>query len=130
MYGEVDDPKFPPTGMVCELQINDPLFLELNNRVNKLYKKNKTIIRAYINLFLPNEKPYFHIDGDVRTFLFYINPKVDINENGETQFFLNGEIKGFLPIPGSMVSFDGNILHRATSFRSLPRITVALKYKF
>ena len=127
-YGERDSEKFPPTGLVSNLQFHDSLFVQLDSKVNQLNKTKKKIRRAYVNLFLPNERPFFHTDGNIRTFLFYFNPKVDINENGETQFFLDKEIRGILPVPGSVVSFDGTILHRATSFRTLPRITVAFKF--
>ena len=128
-YGERDSEKFPPTGLVSNISFHDPLFVQLDLKVQQLNKTKKKIRRAYVNLFLPNERPFFHTDGNIRTFLFYFNPKVDLNENGETQFFFDNEIRGILPVPGSAVSFDGNILHRATSFRSYPRITVALKYE-
>lgn len=128
-YGERDSEKFPPTGLVSNISFHDSLFVQLDSKVQQLNKTRKKIRRAYVNLFLPNERPFFHTDGNIRTFLFYFNPKVDLNENGETQFFLDKEIRGILPVPGSVVSFDGTILHRATSFRSFPRITVALKYE-
>lgn len=130
VYGEVDNEDHFPTGMISELKTDEPLFEELEREVYKIDKNYKSLERAYINLFLPNENPYFHVDGNVRTFLFYLNPKVDLDEQGETQFYLDGEIRGIPPRPGLMVSFDGNVLHRATSFRTKPRITVALKYKY
>jgi hypothetical protein len=130
-YGEVDNEGLPPTGMVYEISLNDPLYDVFHNIV---ISKNPTIAnlkskRSYINLFFPNEKPYFHIDGNVITCLFYITPKYDINMGGETQFVEEGRgIIGVPSKPARLVIFDGKILHKATSFRSKPRITVALKY--
>jgi hypothetical protein len=47
---------------------------------------------------------------------------------GETQFVIDDEIKGVFPIPNRMVMFNANILHRATTFRSRHRFTLAIKY--
>ena len=46
----------------------------------------------------------------------------------ETQFYIDGEIRGVVPISNRMVYFDANILHRATTFRDRHRFTVAIKY--
>jgi len=85
--------------------------------------------RMYINCFAPNENPFFHKDGDSGfTVLYYPNLDWDINEQGETQFLINEEIRGILPIPNRLVKFDATILHRATCFRTKHRFTVAIKY--
>jgi hypothetical protein len=53
----------------------------------------------------------------------------DVNEGGETQFYIDENIYGITPVPNRMVIFDASILHRATSFRSSHRFTVAIKYQ-
>jgi hypothetical protein len=141
-YGECDHPGTPPTGLVCDFTHNlkndtvlDPIIKFLKHLNDKIYEKNsslkeKTLYRVYLNLFLPNEKPYFHIDGhETVTCLYYLNPILDCNEGGETQFLINGEIKGIISKPGRLVIFNGDILHRATSFKSHPRLTLAFKFK-
>ena len=127
-YGEMDKLTDPPRGLVMGLEgplldIFHSFVVAQNNSFN--FRK---IQRAYVNLFLPNENPFFHEDGDVFTNLFYLNPQYDIDEGGETQFFIDDKIIGIQSKPSRLVVFDGRILHRATSFRTKPRITVALKY--
>jgi hypothetical protein len=60
--------------------------------------------------------------------LFYITPKYDYDEGGETQLLIDGNIIGIRPIPSRLLIFDGNVMHKATSYRSKPRLTVAFKY--
>jgi hypothetical protein len=131
-YGETDNEDTPPTGVVFDIDESDPLrqlFVSKIKECGSIFNiKLDSCIRCYVNLFLPNERPYFHTDGDVITCLFYFNPKYDIDEGGETQFIIDGDVRGILPEPGRLVVFDGRILHRATSFRSKPRITVAVKF--
>ena len=50
------------------------------------------------------------------------------NDLGETQFLIDGEIKGILPKPNRMLGFDADLLHRATTFRDKHRFTIAIKY--
>lgn len=127
-YGETDEPQLPPTGMKVDIDPEDHLFKIFENKIIERNVHGKSLQKSYVNLFLPFERPFFHNDGPVRTILFYINPKVNANQNGETQFLIDGEIRGILPVPGSMICFDGMMIHRATSFRNIPRITVAFKY--
>jgi hypothetical protein len=129
-YGEADNPNLPPTGLALNLNPSDDIYLKLYNVLLEKNDavKNLKLQRSYINLFLPNERPYFHIDGKVTTFLFYINPPVSYDEGGETQFIVNDEVINVLSKPCRLVEFDGMIKHRATSFRTLPRITVAFKF--
>jgi len=83
----------------------------------------------YVNCFVPCERPYFHTDGDEGvTFLYYPNMKWDKDDGGETQFLMNDDLYGVLPIPNRMVVFSANLLHRATTFRNDHRFTVAIKY--
>ena len=129
-YGEVDSYDTPPTGMVFDLSNDDQLYETFYNAVvrNHFVVKNLKLQRAYVNLFLPNENPYFHNDGNVITCLFYINPSYDVNEGGETQFLIEDNIVGIKAKPARLVVFDGKIVHKATSFRNHPRVTVALKF--
>lgn len=129
-YGEVDTFEHPPTGMVHN--INDSHLLTGLKEIIFNYNKElceKEIQRSYINLFLPGENPFFHADGEVITCLFYFNPEYDINEGGETQFFVEDSLIAVQCKPARLVIFNGKLLHRATSFRSKPRITVAIKFK-
>ena len=85
--------------------------------------------RMYVNCFASSENPHFHIDGDYGiTMLYYVNDEWDIEMGGETQFLIDDEIRGVLPFPNRLVYFDANILHKATSYRSGHRFTLALKY--
>ena len=138
-YGEVDNPYNKPTGVVCDFgEIYDSLNPEIGNVLNTLisqiyekrkYLENFKINRIYLNLFLPQENPNFHTDGEhIVTCLYYLNPEYDLDEGGETQFILNDEIKGIRSKPGRLVIFDGSLKHRATSFRSHPRLTLAIKF--
>ena len=131
-YGENDDIDLPPTGLIHELTLNDTVYLKTIELVkaNVVFLKNSVPYRAYINFFLPLDKPYFHTDGYGTTVLFYATEFFDIQEGGETQFINNmGHIIGVFPKPTSMVVFDASIKHRATSYRTKPRFTVALKYE-
>jgi hypothetical protein len=93
---------------------------------------NMRLTEMYVNSFSPTEIPYFHIDIDEheegRTFLYYANQEWNMNDGGETQFFINNELYGVLPIPNRMVTFDAKIPHRATSFRNRFRFTLAARY--
>jgi hypothetical protein len=132
-YGEVDSPEHHPTGLVHNFSTDDLTFNEIKCRIEEHAPELKeySIDRAYLNFFIPNENPYYHHDGDCTTVIFYVTLSNELNQNGET-LFLNDNNKtlfGVLPISGRVVVFDGRIKHRATSFRSLPRITLAIKYK-
>lgn len=132
LYGEKDTPYTPVTGMVTPLK-DENILVPLNKIC---LSKNKNIDtskmqRACINLFIPNERPYFHADGDVYTCLFYVvdDENLCINEGGETQFLVDEKIVGIFPKCCRLVIFDGTIFHRATTFRTKPRFTIAIKYR-
>ncbi len=133
-YGETDRFDTPVSGMVYDFNLENKFDNDLIIRLKYIIfsvcpdLKKLKLYRQYVNLFLPNERPYFHEDGRGTTCLFYFNQNYSLDEGGETQFYLNDTITGVLPKPGRLVIFDGEILHRATSFRSNPRITVALKF--
>ena len=130
--GEKDYPDVPPTGIVHEIHLKNNI-----NHIftNTLYSKTNilkeyTNYRSYINCFIPGENPYWHQDGKGYTCLYYPNVEYGhLNEGGETQFLINdSEIKGILPIPNRMVIFNGLIYHKATSFRTQHRYTIAIKF--
>jgi hypothetical protein len=130
--GEKDQSNLPPTGIVHEISIKS----DINSIfTNILYSKVDILkkyvnYRSYINCFTPGENPYWHQDGKGYTCLYYPNIKYnELNEGGETQFLIDGpEIKGILPISNRMIIFNGLIYHRATSFRTQHRYTIAIKF--
>ena len=129
-YGERDRPHHTPVGMVVELDGTDLGNYLRDVAISKFDKLDGLELqRSYVNLFLPNDRPYFHQDGDVFTCLFYITPQYDIGEGGETQFIVNNIIQGLPPRPARLVVFDGEMWHRATSYRSHPRLTAAVKFE-
>tara|TARA_R110000803_G_scaffold59658_1_gene118492 strand:- start:620 stop:1096 length:477 start_codon:yes stop_codon:yes gene_type:complete len=130
--GEKDHKKSLPTGGIFSISNKSKLFSLLDkNLVDKFEQlKNLKCYRAYINFFSFNENPYFHQDNNIGyTCLFYPNIDFELNEGGETQFLINNEIRGILPIPNRMILFDAKIDHKATSFRSRHRFTLAIKYQ-
>jgi len=129
-YGETDDDNLPPTGMISEIEGGNEIYHLFEKRLNdkSAFLQNMTLYRMYINCFVPNENPYFHVDGEGITFLYYASEYWDLNDGGETQFYLDGNILGVPPVPNRLVMFDGMIQHRATSFRTRHRFTVAIKY--
>ena len=114
--------------------IRDRHNLKLDSKIisyfpNKI--KDLSLYRAYINLFNAGEQPNFHTDGEGLTSLFYINTEnYNLDEGGCTEILTDKQyLVSVLPIRNSLVTFDAKVLHRATSFKSFPRFTVALKYK-
>ena len=130
--GEKDNLDTPPTGATFEIKKNNTLLNYLDQSLKKKFNELKGLecFRCYINCFSPNENPYFHYDNDKGyTCLFYPNLEFEIEEGGETQFLIDNKIEGVLPIPNRMVLFDAYLHHKATSFRSQHRFTIAIKYQ-
>lgn len=129
-YGEQDNPDTPVTGMIHNIPETEfvyKLFRKtIADKVDEV--RQMKLYRMYINCFVPAENPYYHIDGEGLTFLYYPNVDWDLQQGGETQFYIDESIYGIVPKPNRMVVFDGMILHRATSFRNQHRFTVAIKY--
>lgn len=129
-WGEIDQAGVPPTGLVSVFAPGDPLVAEFLGLCPEPLPTAR-LERAYVNLFLPRELPYFHQDnanpGHV-TVLYFANPEWEPQQGGETQFFMDDRILGVLPVPGRVCAFDARIRHRATSFRDGARFTVALKF--
>ena len=127
-YGERDNPHQMPTGLVHNL--------EKESNIAKLFPmfiKEAFLYRIYINYFAIGEQPNFHIDGqNGYTSIFYINTEAyNSNEGGCTEIF-NGKdtITSVMPFRNTLITFPANNLHRATPFRTQPRFTIALKYKY
>jgi hypothetical protein len=118
----------PPAGVTCDLQSTSRTYQALVEELQKMFKAPLVLDRIYVNRFQTGEQPRFHVDGDVLTCLLYADPEEwNIDEFGETQILANGEIRGVLPRPNRMLVFDGRLPHRATSFLSRQRHTIATK---
>ena len=124
--GSKDKKDTIPTGMVSNVKLDSEPVQWFKDKLNF---DNLKVCEAYINCFAPGENPYFHTDRkDGITVLYYINDHYSYQDGGETQFLVDDEIRGVLPLPNRMVYFDANIKHRATSYRNRHRFTFALKY--
>jgi hypothetical protein len=132
--GEQDNIYTPPTGAVFEIEKTNPLrdYLGFKMKKNIDFLEGMECTRSYINIFSKEENPFFHIDSkNGYTCIYYPNiEEENINEGGETQFHINGNIRGILPKPNRLVVFKGDILHKATSFRTKNRYTIVFKYEF
>lgn len=131
-YGERDSPKTPPCGMVRNISKNENIFKLFYDKIRKQCDRAKelNVYRMYVNCFAPSENPYFHNDKPAElTFLYYVNDGWELNCGGETQFQVKkNELIGVLPIHNSMIKFDSSLTHRARSFRSKHRFTLAVKF--
>ena len=130
-YGELDKKGFPPTGMIHDIKENSEVYQLVKSKIINSYShvRKLNLDRMYVNCFAPCVNPYFHTDGDRGiTFLYYANDSWDLDDGGETQIIVDGEIKGILPIPNRIVGFDANLMHRATTFRFKHRFTLAAKF--
>ena len=133
-YGEQDNNDTPPTGMVHNIEKNQKIYQLFSNRINEIYSKyvnGLSLYRMYVNSFSPNEQPYFHTDGeDGFTVLYYpIGYEWNVNDGGETQFYIDGDLYGVTPEPNRMVLFDASMLHCAKTFRNRYRFSIAIKYE-
>lgn len=131
-YGESDITGYPPTGMIHNISGHEYIYKMLNQKVLNTFEflQPLKLYRMYVNCFAPGENPYFHIDGQTGyTLLYYPHLEWSLNDGGETQFHIEDNIQGILPLPNRMSIFDASILHRATSFRNTHRFTVAIKYR-
>ena len=134
MFGEGDNDGMMPTGMTHHVDDRSGIFKLLDDRTSKLMSKypHAYIFRMYVNCFAPSENPYFHIDtdddSDGVTMLYYPNESWKPDDGGETQLYIDGEIRGIVPKPNRLLYFDAKILHRATTFRDRHRFTLAIKY--
>lgn len=133
---EIDHPGLPKTGLSHTIDLNDSLFkLFLRKLIEKnlLNTKYHKPYRFYINLFLQEEKPFFHVDSGCEkdiTFLYYPSNCDGINYSGNTDFLLNEKIISIPYVQNRLISFPANFLHRATSFYNKDRFSIALKVKY
>ena len=144
VFGETDESDTPPSGLVSELS-NDHftknILLDYINNDNLV--PNTFCDRAYVNLYAPNERTYFHHDFTTYTVLYYPNQNWGLNDGGETKFFFTenkfdsiiktqGEdmpiMISIAPIPNRLVIFNCDVLHSATSFYDKHRHTIAFKF--
>jgi len=133
-YGEYDeDPKLL-TGLIHNIK-DDEYFNIIHETIQKKIlsslKIDKKIVlyRSYLNLFLPNEKPYYHIDDEKEclSIIMYLTE----GDDGETLFKKNNNtLHGVLPILGRVIVFDGRIRHKATTHRDKARLNLVLKYDY
>jgi hypothetical protein len=132
LWAGINLPGHPVNTLKKFFRPNDEMFIRLQNVLfnHEPRLKLHKFERAGINVIMPQTDPqYFHPDGDnIITALFYINPKFDLQEGGDTQFDLGDYILGIKSEPGKLIIFDGKIEHRATYFRKNTRITAYLKY--
>jgi Rps23 Pro-64 3,4-dihydroxylase Tpa1-like proline 4-hydroxylase len=123
------------TGMSLDISKDDEIYKIFSQKLFNIFEEVKSlnIYRMYINCFAPLEWPYFHTDIDSPyngiTCLYYLNNYWDLNDGGETQFFVDNSIIAIPPIPNRVVCFDSRLLHKATSFRNKQRFSIAVKYQ-
>ena len=130
-FGERDNTNTPPTGMIHEISDDSPLYQLFVDkiRVSVPMIEKMSLYRMYINCFPPSEQAYFHTDGEGITFLYYPQDGWKLDDGGETQFYVDGNLYGIVPESNRMVMFDARLQHRATPFRDRHRFTVAIKYQ-
>ena len=134
VYGVTDNKDTPPTGLISYDAL-PTWFLDIveSHVINPFNLNHFKVCQSFINMFGPKEDPFFHTDiKNGVTIVYYCNNDYQEFENGETQFIVYDEkgskhIKGILPIPGRFVIFSGGLRHRATSFRTKHRFTIALQ---
>lgn len=125
---EVDFAGAAPVGETCDLPSTSTAYQAIVHELKKLFPVPWTVDRFYVNRFMAKEVPQFHEDGEVITCVYYADPgNWTPDHHGETQLLINGEIRGILPLPNRMLVFDGRLLHRATSFQTRTRHTIAAK---
>jgi len=131
-YGENDRKDLPPTGMVSEIFSDSPIYsLMIDHTVRFLNSgKKSACYRMYVNCFSPGENPYFHVDAKSGyTFIYYPQFDWSLDDGGEIQFNIDGELYGVFPVSNRLIMFDSTMMHRATSFRDRHRFSIAVKYE-
>tara|TARA_B100000900_G_scaffold174226_1_gene147815 strand:- start:190 stop:687 length:498 start_codon:yes stop_codon:yes gene_type:complete len=129
-YGEQDETDLAPTGLSAEIKSSELIYRFLFEKTQPIVP-DLCLVRMYVNLFAPNEVPYYHTDADQgTTFLYYPHTEMwTPNFLGQTEFYVNNRSYMVSPEPNRLVFFNAEILHRATSFRNKHRFTVAIKYE-
>jgi hypothetical protein len=131
-HGVYDIKEKGPSGLDCQL---DPHSYPTDILLDKVYELKPELqgklIRVNINYFVPREVPYFHIDdSEGTTVIYYPSDSYDEDEGGETQLLAPDDIiYGIRPRPNRFLFFKSDIRHRATSYRSSVRFTIAIKFR-
>lgn len=131
-YGEIDYPGHPPTGMSSNINGHEWIYKLFKRRILETFEflQPLELYRMHLNVFAPGEHANYHIDREHGyTLLYYPNLEWSLNEGGATEFNLEEQLQGIHPVPNRIAIFDSNIWHRATSFRSTHRFTVAIKFQ-
>lgn len=131
-YGEKDDTNHQPTGLVSDIAKDHWITKLLTRRCEETFEflTDMKMYRMYINIFAPNEKAHYHIDGKRGyTLLYYPHLEWKLDNGGATEFYLEGNLQGIHPVPNRIAIFEANILHRATPFTDQHRFTIAIKYE-
>lgn len=124
---EYDHYDLEPVGMTCEIIPDMRTHKAMYEEVGKLFAAPWTQQRFFVNRFEPKEIPQFHRDGCSLTCLLYADDQeLQLDDHGETQLLIGREIMGVLAEPNRLLVFDGNMMHRATSFQARQRHTVSL----
>ena len=69
---ETDDVKLPYTGLVHNFNLENPVVKTI---IKKTKLSHKNLTRAYVNLFLQKEEPFFNqdsVDKNSKTLLYYV----------------------------------------------------------
>jgi|TARA_E500000318_G_C3406896_1_gene151992 hypothetical protein len=128
--GEYDREDTPPTGITSQIFPNSPIHSLMIDHTSRFLDHPMNCYRMYVNCFSPGENPYFHIDSKSGiTFIYYPQFDWTLDDGGEIQFNIDGELYGVFPLSNRLVMFNSNILHRATSFRNKHRFSIAIKYE-
>jgi len=130
-YGETDNNTHRPTGMVHNIAEQSEIYQLIQTKIEQSIPaiSQMKLYRMYVNCFAPSENPYFHTDGETGiTLLYYPQTDWNLDDGGETQFYIENNIYGITPVCNRMVMFDAAVKHRATTFRDRHRFTVAIKY--
>ena len=96
-YGEVDRKGLPPTGMIHIIDPERDIY-ELFRHKTEQYSEGE-LCEMYITA-LHHQNDQFYTDGsDGITILYYPQEKWEPDDGGETQFYVDGEIRGIVPQP-------------------------------
>jgi hypothetical protein len=101
--------------------------------INYKNRDKLKICRAYINLHLPGCPGDWHYDnpGLGPTILLYIHVKWNTRWEGQTAFYINlkkKEIKYVDFVPGRIVLFEPNIMHRACDLSNYANMECVCRY--
>jgi len=125
---ETDHPDLPPVGASCDIDNGTRIQKEFSQELKKMFAAPWKVARFFINRFEAKEVPQFHRDHNAITCILYADEAPwSFDDHGETQLLVNGEVRGILPMPNRLLVFDGNLMHRATSFQTRVRHTISLQ---